>query len=270
MIKELKPKGEPKRRNQRRIQSIEVGFRLIRELEKAGTKLSLKRLAECAQMSAAKAHLYMVSFVNLGLVVQDAATSRYGLGPYAVQLGLAAIRGMDVIELAREPMQRLQEETELSVFLSLWGNLGPMIALKLDWQTDMPVAIRVGFVLPLLDSATGHVFVASLPDLVLALVLAREASSRKNLEQRISAIRKQVRADGVGYSKSLMIDGFAAISAPVKDYAGETVAAVTVLGLRSKVDVQPDGLHTKLVKEAGEALSRSLGASAMAGEQKSI
>src|SRR3546814_20442357 len=87
-------------------------------------------------MSSSNAHLYMVSFARLGLVTQDPVTLRYGLGPYAVQLGLAGLRQLDIVDVAREPMEALQAGTALAVFLSIWGNMGPTIVLKLDGMLD--------------------------------------------------------------------------------------------------------------------------------------
>jgi DNA-binding IclR family transcriptional regulator len=53
-------------------------------------------------MSAAKAHRYLVSFQRLQLVVQDAASTRYDLGPAALKLGLASLERLDAVKLARE------------------------------------------------------------------------------------------------------------------------------------------------------------------------
>jgi len=73
------------------IQSVEVGFGLLQALGEAAGPLMLRDLARAANMSAAKAHRYLVSFQRLQLVVQDAATTRYDLGPAALKLGLAAL-----------------------------------------------------------------------------------------------------------------------------------------------------------------------------------
>ncbi len=53
-------------RAQRGIQSIEVGGQLLRALVHHGRPMALKDLAREADMSAAKAHPYMVSFGRLG------------------------------------------------------------------------------------------------------------------------------------------------------------------------------------------------------------
>jgi len=57
------------------IQSVEVGFTLLEVLAKADGPLMLRDLAASANMSAAKAHRYLVSFQRLGLVHQDASTT---------------------------------------------------------------------------------------------------------------------------------------------------------------------------------------------------
>ncbi|HZY15532.1 MAG TPA: helix-turn-helix domain-containing protein, partial [Ramlibacter sp.] len=84
------------------IQSVEVGFGLLQVLAEAAGPLMLRDLARAADMSAAKAHRYLVSFQRLGLVVQDSASTRYDLGPAALQLGLASLSRLDAVRLARQ------------------------------------------------------------------------------------------------------------------------------------------------------------------------
>ena len=84
------------------IQSVEVGFALLDVLARAVGPLMLRDLAAAASMSAAKAHRYLVSFQRLGLVVRDASTTYYDLGPSALNLGLASLSRLDAVKLARE------------------------------------------------------------------------------------------------------------------------------------------------------------------------
>src|SRR3954462_2694380 len=109
------------------IQSVEVGFGLLDVLSKAAGPLMLRDLAGAAGMSAAKAHRYLVSFQRLQLVVQDAGTTRYDLGPAALQLGLASLARLDAVRLARQRVGTLMEQTGHTVALAVWGNHGPTI-----------------------------------------------------------------------------------------------------------------------------------------------
>jgi DNA-binding IclR family transcriptional regulator len=244
---------------QRRIQSIEVGFRLIRVLEQAGTTLPLKDLAARAAMAPSKAHLYLVSFVRLGLVVQEAMSMRYGLGPYAVHLGLAGIRQLNVVEVAREPMEDLEEKAGTAVYLSIWGNRGPTIIMKLDKALKAPISIRVGYVFPLLATATGRTFLAFMPKSETAPMVKEERLVDPDLPARAQKSIEAVRQYGVAFSDGRHHQGLSALSAPIFDHAGSMAAAVTLLGFQRDMDIDPNGSMAKVLRAAASSISAALG-----------
>jgi DNA-binding IclR family transcriptional regulator len=245
--------------SQRGIQSIEVGFRLIRVLEAAAAKLSLKNLADLAEMSPSNAHLYMVSFCRLGLAAQDPITLRYGLGPYAVQLGLAGLRQLDVIDVARIPMEELQAEIPLAVYLSIWGNMGPTIVLKLDGKLQSPLSVRVGYVSPLLSTATGSIYLTFMPEQEIQSVLTREIAVHGQRPDEIASIRANVRATGIGVSIGQVNEGYAAVSAPVMNYDNRLAGSVTILGPHSLVDRSPDGPVANAARSTAAKIALALG-----------
>jgi len=248
-----------KSRPQRGIQSVEVGFRLIRALEAAPGKLSLKALAESANMPTSSAHLYMVSFCRLGLAVQDPITLRYGIGAYAVQLGLTGLRQLEVSDVARGYLEDLQVKIPLAVYLSVWGNMGPTIVLKLDGRFQSPLSVRVGYVSPLLSSATGAVYLTYMPDYDLKQVLKRELSEHGRKKIDLEAIRKQVRDTGVGISIGQMNEGYAAVSAPVLNHDDRLAASITALGPHSLVDQSPDGSLARSLRRTAANIASALG-----------
>ena len=249
------------RPEQRHIQSIEVGFRLIRVLEEAGGKLPLKTLSARAEMPPGKAHLYLVSFMRLGLVVQDPATMHYGLGPYALQLGVAALRQISLPDLARAPLQELNARFELPAYLSLWGRMGPFIAVKFDADLPVPFETKVGFVFPLLSTATGNIFLAYMPKRDTEPLVAREGEVAPDLLARKDAIVAQVRKDGFAISAGHLFRGFSAIAAPVFDHTGAIAGSVSLLGIGSQIDRSPKGKMVAQVRQAAHDLSRELGSS---------
>ena len=82
------------------IQSIDVGFRLVHALIESGEPLPLKTLAAAAAMSPSKAHNYIVSFRRIEIIVKDAQTGHYCLGPIAGELGLAYLAQRDRLSVA--------------------------------------------------------------------------------------------------------------------------------------------------------------------------
>lgn len=231
-------------RPSRRIQSLEVGFRLIRALEKAAGALTLKEVAALAGMARSNAHLYLSTFIGLNLVARNAA-GQYLLGPYALQLGLAALRQSNVVDATDQAMRALSTTTGHSVHLSIWGNYGPTIVKALDGMSAIPVSIRVGFVVPLLSSATGQVFLAHQDPAMTRPLVEKERGSAAWDAPRLAARLQGVRDDGYASSDNAFYEGCSALSAPIFDHTGKICAALAVLDLTARL--------------AGEKREKSLG-----------
>jgi hypothetical protein len=95
-------------------------------------------------MSAAKAHRYLVSFQRIGLVTQDARTSRYDLGPASLKLGLASLARLDPVRLARERMPALMERIHHTAAIAVWGNHGPTIVHWEESAQSVTANLRLG------------------------------------------------------------------------------------------------------------------------------
>src|SRR3989442_12288140 len=98
---------KPKRRG---IQSIDTGIRLLEVMERADGPLALKELSARAELDPSSAHRYLASFVRCGLVRQE-ADSRYDFGPLALQIGLAAMRRLEPVQLPEQALPELVGDT---------------------------------------------------------------------------------------------------------------------------------------------------------------
>jgi DNA-binding IclR family transcriptional regulator len=239
----------------RRIGAIEVGFRLVRVLEAADGPLPLKDLSEQAGMPPSKAYAYCASFLHEGLLAQDAVTGRYGLGPFAMSLGVAALRQSDLVEVARRDSTALSEATTCSVLLCTWGNRGPAIVYRVDGKRRGPTSVRVGYVLPVWRSAAGRVFLAYLPERDTAALLAEEEPAL--IAAEVTAEIARIRA--AGFALTGEADEFSGIAAPVNDHDGNLVAALTLS--------RPYGENTRerrielggIARAAAASISKQLG-----------
>lgn len=252
--------SSPAKDARRGIQSVEIGFQLIDELAAARGKLPLKVLAERAGMSPSKAHLYLVSFLRLGIVAQDPVTSRYGLGPAALQLGISAINQMDVTDVAREHLPQFLERTDTSVSLSVWGNRGPTIIFRLDSELPVPLSVRVGYVLPLMSTGTGRAFMAHLPEREWAEIAAAEDRARPGLLKATRAELPHIREVGLAITQNQTHTGFFGMASPIFDSDNTICAVVTAQGLAHSADLSETGPIAQAVRETAATISRDLGA----------
>jgi DNA-binding IclR family transcriptional regulator len=249
---------------QRGIQSIEVGGQLLKALAHHGRPLALKDLAREAGMGPAKAHPYLVSFGQLGLIAQDAASGRYGLGPLAMQLGLISLQQLDPLALATPVIDRLAAETGHTMALAVWGNRGATIVRVAQPATPVHVSMRHGTVMSLRGTASGRLFAAWLPKAQVLPVLKAEAllAGRKAdgaFDAAFAAELATVRRDGISRAVGLSLPGVNALAAPVVDGSGQLVLALTAIGLVAVLDARAHSPPARLLIAEADALSQQLG-----------
>lgn len=257
---------EPARQRQG-IQSIEVGTRLLRALAVSGRSMMLRDISRNAGMPAAKAHRYLVSFMRMGLVEQDANTGRYDLGEFALELGLASLARLDPVRLAGPVLDDLCEHTGETVALAMWGNRGATCVRWVEAGGPVTVTLRTGVVLPLISSATGLAFSAFYRSPYLRKMLdaeVRMAAEARNTTSAavLSALTVQleeIRRRGVARASGSVSPGINGFSAPVFDHTGHMVAAVTSLGIIGSFDLDWDSPMAQSTREAAATLSRRLG-----------
>ncbi|MEF8750636.1 MAG: IclR family transcriptional regulator [Candidatus Accumulibacter necessarius] len=254
--------------NQRQgIQSIEVGNRLLRALATNGRSMVLRDLARNAGMPAAKARRYLVSFMRMGLVEQDANTGRYDLGEFALELGLASLARLDPVRLAGPVLDDLCEHIGETVALAMWGNHGATCVRWVEAGGPVTVTLRTGVVLPLTSSATGLAFAAFyrspyLRKMLDAEVQATAAARNSTPVAVLSALAVQldeIRRHGIARASGSVTPGINGFSAPVFDHTGRMVAAITSLGIIGSFNLDWDSPMALSTKDAAAKLSRRLG-----------
>ncbi|QEH79995.1 helix-turn-helix domain-containing protein [Sphingomonas sp. C8-2] len=228
--------AEPEKRPSKGVQSIEVGFTLVRALLAAGRAVSLKDLAQAAGMSASKAHSYMVSFKKIGLISQDSRNGLYELGPFAAELGVSRLGQQGPLLIAERAIHGLRERSfDGSMFVSIWSESGPVIVLR-DEGNDagVPFDIRVGYHSSILFTATGRVFLSFVHPAVVGPVLARERESGVAgppplTEEAMQAVITEVRAQGFAIVPDLLLFGLTGVAVPLFDHGGSLGAVLTTI-----------------------------------------
>jgi DNA-binding IclR family transcriptional regulator len=254
-------------KEQRAVQSIEVGGRLLLALANSQTPLTLKELSSQAGLPASRAHPYLVSFSKLKLIEQEAETGRYALGPAALQLGLTCLHQLDPYRAALPVAQQLAASTGHAVALAVWGNFGPTIIKMIDAREPLHVSMRAGTVMSILGTATGRAFAGVMPidhiERAMAVALGdREAqrapllkSKSKDLQDAVAELREQ----GVARAVGKPIPGVNAFSAPAFDHEGQPVIVITALGYQDSFPADWNSDVAQSVRDAAAEISIRLG-----------
>ncbi|MCZ0733843.1 IclR family transcriptional regulator [Phreatobacter sp. AB_2022a] len=256
MIKRL-PEG-------RGVQSIEVGGRLLAAMVELGKPAMLRDLAAMAKVTSAQAHAYLVSFRKIGLVDQDAASGRYLLGPFALQLGLTRMREHVPLRMASQAAVELAAETGLMVTVTVWGSHGPTIIDVEESVRPVHVNLRVGAGYTVTGTATGRLFAAFLPEEIVGPLIEKELDAGRSgparqQRERMAADFDEIRRRGFATTEGIPVPGINAVSAPVLDHSGQVQFAITLIGPAADLIVKGDSEQALFVRRFAENLSANLG-----------
>jgi DNA-binding IclR family transcriptional regulator len=229
--------------------------------------MTLTALATAAGMPSSKAHKYLASFIRAGLVAQPEAGGRYDLGPFALDLGLAAMRRIGVMEIAQSTLDDLRDGVGATVAMAVWANHGPTIVRIAEMPGIMSLTIRIGSVMPILTSSIGRCFATFLSHQTTRKLMQAEITNpsesaiRKGLTspQQVEAMLAEFRSRGMSVADNPIDPGRAAICAPVFDLTERMVAALAIIGVRGSLDTSWDGKPACELLAASRSLSRRIG-----------
>jgi DNA-binding IclR family transcriptional regulator len=251
---------------QRGIQSLETGGIILSTLAAASAPMMLRDLADAVSIAPSQLHPYLVSLRKIGMVEQT-ASGRYALGPFALQLGLSRLRAQDAYHEAIERAPALAEGTKLMVAISVWGLHGATIVYTRESTARVHANVRPGGIFMTTLTATGRLFAAFHPADLTEPVIQRELKEIKTSQSasygidEVSFRRKVelVRKQGYETTSDIPIPGVSAIAAPVFDHAGTMELAITLIGPTPIIDFSPEGSAVTGLLAFTDQLSEDLG-----------
>ncbi|RYE42982.1 MAG: IclR family transcriptional regulator [Hyphomicrobiales bacterium] len=173
-----------------------------------------------------------------GLVVRDAMTRKYHLGPLLYELGLLAQPRYQLAELCEQAMQAIADETQDTVYLSERRGVESICTSRM--LGDYPIkalTLDVGIRRPMGVGAGGLAILSALPEAEVAqIVEANDARYAKfgtfepGFVQRAVA---QTRAQGYAFLDSAATPGTAAVG--VAFPPDNPVAAISVAAISSRL-----------------------------------
>ena len=235
------------------IQTVQRAALILAAFTPGRPFLSLNEITQRLGASKATAHRYTKALRAAKLLRYDSRTALFSLGPQVLTLGAAARAGLPIVSAAEPFMERLGQQLDETVVLSVWDGESPIVVRSVD-NTDrvIRISVRVGARLDTMTSAQGRVFCAWLPpDDVpgLTTTLKRDPALRRELST--------VREAGVSVNVPA-VNGVRSIAAPV--FQGPVLrGSIAVVGTTASIPPDADSPLASALREAATALSAHLG-----------
>jgi len=255
------------RRAVRLVPAVDRTVRVLRALAMGSDGARLSDLSRTLRLSKSTLSELLATLAHHGLVERDDGSRAYRLGPALLELGSAALRRLDVVQLARPHLVQLRDTIGETAVLHIPTN-GAVIVERAESYHDLKVVAPLGHRLPPLAGAVAKVFLAHRPLKEVAARLRRgplPAFTPRAITDPPRYLEElaRVRRRGFATDDEEYLPGVRAVSAPVHDARGRVVATVTVVGSSTRLTRARLAGVAAAVTSAAQAISRRLGASAV-------
>jgi DNA-binding IclR family transcriptional regulator len=214
---------------------VDRALGLLQYLARHPGEHGVRALSAALDLSPSTVHRLLDSLVRRGFVRQNEATEKYTVGAQAVQLGIAALGSFEVTAVAPPHLHSLVAETGESAFLAVLDDGEVVYLFKEEGGRAIRTTARLGSRRPAHCTALGKAFLATLAPADAQAILERKGMPRltehtitdpETLWQELAAVLMR----GYAVDREEVELGLMCLAAPVRDYRGQTVAAISLAG----------------------------------------
>ncbi|MET0315734.1 MAG: IclR family transcriptional regulator [Rhodococcus fascians] len=213
------------------VQSLARGLAVIRAFDAEHPRRTLSDVAKTTDLTRATARRFLLTLVELGYVRSDG--SMFWLTPRVLELGYSYLSSLSLPDVAGPHLEALAEQVRESSSVSILDGDDVVYVARVPVSRIMTVAITIGTRFPAFATSMGRVLLAGLPEDKLDAYLRRVELSplTGRTITDVSSLRAEldsVRAQGYCLVDQELEEGLRSIAAPVRDNAGNVVAAANV------------------------------------------
>jgi DNA-binding IclR family transcriptional regulator len=211
------------------------------------------------------AHRLLATLRARGFVRVHPGTQRYTLGLRLAGLGAAAVRGIELTDIARPYLELLRDRTGEAAHLAVLAEGEVLFLAKAAGPGALTVNAGVGTRTPAHCTALGKVLLAGLLgteelDRVIAQRgLARHTPHTITSREELISHLEEVRRQGWALDDEERDLGLRCIAAPAYDAGGRVVAAVGISGPTSRITPDRIAQIAEDVCAVAHSISRELG-----------
>ena len=248
---------------QKRLSSVGTAIQLLKAFSEEQVDIGISDLSRRLGIAKSTVHRLAATLVAEGLLEQDRESGKYRLGIALFRLGALVRRRMDISSQGRPYIYALREKTNETVHLAILDGTEIMYVYNLESTQAIRMRSDLGVRKPAYCTAEGQAILAFQPQTVVDQVIAQGLSPRT--PQTITDPAELIKALALVRQRGCAIEdeeseiGMRGISAPIRNDAGEVVAAVGLAGPATRLSKKTILAFMPHVIETADLVSSRLG-----------
>ncbi len=246
------------------IQVLDRAIKVLDCFSPKDTELGVTEISRKLGLHKSTTHRLLEALKSYGFIAQDAENEKYHLGLKLFELGSRAVARLDIRERARPVLEQLVAETGETAHLCVLDQGEVLYLEKVESQQTLRIPSRIGQKNPAHCTAVGKALLACLPEEELESLIRLKGLKRytKNtiiipgeLKRELAAVRNR----GFSVDNEEIEEGLKCIGAPVRDYTGKVVAAISIAGPAFRMTENKVESLARSVATAARTLSERMG-----------
>lgn len=228
------------------VGSLAKGLRVLRAFNDKIDKMTVSDAAKATELPRAGARRLLLTLHALGYLHTDG--KYFGLSPKVLELGFSYLSSQNWLSIASPILEKLRDDLNEAVSVTVLEETEVVYVARFPVDRVMTMAMDIGSRKPAYCTAMGRVLLGDLPQTKTREILLA-SNLRAYTEQTLTDVNDltaaicQVRQHGYCLIDRELEDSLVAISVPLRNYHGETIAAVNVCGHPSNLSL--DDLETR-------------------------
>jgi len=225
-----------------------------------------KKVSDVARelgLSKSSASRLMATLASEGFLSKNPETGHYRLGVSVLTLSSIFISSLDLYRESLPVLKWLVQETGEAAHLAIMEGTDVVYVNKVESKHPIRILTYIGRRNPAYCTSSGKVLLAYQAEEVVEEIinkgLEKYASNTITDPDQLYRSLAKIRKDGYAVSVSEILDGVTSIGVPVRDYTGQVVAAVSIVGTNQHINKKTIPHFVDLVKKAGREISERLG-----------
>lgn len=254
--------AEPKR-NKYSTPAVEKAFAVLELISRREQGARMVDVVDLLELPKSSAFVLLTSLEQLGYLARDAA-GHYRLTSRMFELGVRAMRNLDVTEVSVPHLEKLRDTTAMTVHLAGRDHSSVIYLRKIDGPGFVRFDTYVGKRASIHLTAVGKALAAHLPNdeidrIADELDFSRGTGKSMKSARALKANLKKIRERGYAMDDEEEEPGVRCVAAPIRDHRGEVVASVGTVGLAHDLSGATLDRVAAAVIETANAISDQLG-----------
>jgi DNA-binding IclR family transcriptional regulator len=253
------------RNNNQPVKSLIKALRILDTLADCPSGLGITELSGQLKAPKSTVHRLIATLEEVGYAVFDRPTAKYLLGSKVARLSEQLNHQSSLLTFGVPALEEITRKCGEASHLAILEGTEVVYISREESKEPMRISFAMGHRAPAHCTALGKAFLAGLSDTEIRIlyknerqlerVTPRTRTKLQDILTEIAAIRKE----GIAYDNEEYMSGLRCMAAPIKDFSGRTIAAMSLSMFKHKMTAGRKAFFKEALFVASADVSEKLG-----------